>query len=251
MPAPAGLDWEWATRTGGRLTLGQKWQLTPPLLRAATGYIAGRTRLALGVRGRTSLDLDDAKIPDSKLAKEAIAEATEVLSPHVLHHSYRTYLFALALAKARKTPVDQELGFVSSMLHDTHLEHPTPGRCFAVVGGERAQRFALERAVPAPRAAAIGAAVAGHITVGATTDLRDPAGFVSAGAWTDITGDGLHLLDPDWVDAVHARHPRLDLRRRLLRAWDNEGRAMPEGRARWLSRWGGFGLLMRLAPFDE
>lgn len=42
---------------------------------------------------------------------------------------------------------DEELAYVSSLLHDLQLEHPTSGRCFAVLGGERAERFALARGV--------------------------------------------------------------------------------------------------------
>ena len=251
MPAPRGIDWAWAVRTGGALTTRQKLQLTPPLIGAAARYAVARARLATGIRGAASLDLDDLKIPDSRLANDATGEAHDVLSPHVLQHSYRTYLFGLALAKVRGVTVDEELSYVASMLHDTQLEHPTPGRCFAVVGGERAERFALDRGVDAERAAAVGAAIAGHITVGAATDLADPAGFVSAGAWADLTGDGLHHFDADWVDAVHAHHPRHDFQRHLLQAWSAEQRAMPRGRARWMTRWGGFARLLRLAPFDE
>jgi HD superfamily phosphodiesterase len=77
-------------------------------------------RLATGIRGSTDLDLDELKIPDSRLAKDATVEARDVLSPHVLRHSHRTYLFGLALAKAGRVTIDEELCYVAAMLHDTH-----------------------------------------------------------------------------------------------------------------------------------
>jgi len=145
MSAPAGIDWDWATRTGGALSARQRRQLLTPLLTTVVRYPAARLRIALGRRGSGRLDLDALRWPDSQLARDAEAEAREALSPHVLEHSYRTYLFGLVLASIDTVRVDEELAYVSSLLHDLQLEHPTSGRCFAVVGGERAERFALER----------------------------------------------------------------------------------------------------------
>jgi len=251
MPAPKGIDWAWATRTGGALSTGQKLALTAPLLRMIVQYPSIRLRLATGRRGTARLDLDALTWPDSKLARDAHAEAREVLSAHVLEHSIRTYIFGRLLAQLASVNVDEEIAFVSSILHDTQLEHPTPERCFAVVGGERAERFAIDHGTDPARAAAIGAAIAGHVTPGALTDLSDPAGFVSAGAFADITGVGLQEMDPAWVAEVHARHPRHDLRRHILTAWKAEQQAMPQGRARWITRYGAFPLLLRAAPFNE
>ncbi len=243
MGRPRDLDWAWATRTGGALSRRQKLALTLPLARVVARYPASRIRTALGVRGSAALDLDALRWPDSQLARDATAEARDTLTPHIVEHSVRTWVFGKLLAHVAGIPVDDELTFVACMLHDTHLEHPTPGRCFAVVGGEHAERFVLDRDVPADRAAAIGAAIGGHITVGAAENLADPAGFVSAGAFIDITGYGLHAIDPAWVDQLHHRHPRHDLRRHLLTAWAGERSAVPTGRAQWLTRYGAFPLL--------
>jgi hypothetical protein len=251
MPAPEGIDWEWATRTGGALSTSQKFALVAPLLRVIARYPSARFRLATGRRGEGALDLDALVVPDSRLAREAEEEARDVLTPHVLAHSYRTWIFGHLLAQMAGEQVDEEIVFVTSILHDITLEHPTPGRCFAVTGGERAEQFALDRGTDPHRAAAIGAGVGGHITVGASTDLHDPAGFVSAGAFADLTGFGLQDADPGWVDRVHARHPRHNVRRHVLAALKAERRAVPNGRIRWLTRYASFPLLLRLAPFDE
>lgn len=89
------------------------------------------------------------------------------------------------------------------------------------------------------------------ITPGAADELADPAGLVSAGAFTDITGLGLEQMDVTWVDQLHHRHPGHDLRRRLISAWRAEGRAVPDGRAATLTRYCGFIALLRLAPLEE
>lgn len=251
MSAPAGIDFIWATTTGGALSARQRRQLLTPLLRTILATPTARLRLALGRRGSAGLDLETLRWPDSRLALAAEEEARDVLTPHVLQHSYRTYLFALALAAVERVPVDEELGYVSCLLHDVTLEHPTPGRCFAVTGGERAQQFALDHGAAPDRAAAIGAAVAGHITAGANDDLGDPAGFVAAGALLDVAGARMEETDPEFIRAVLARHPRLGFKRHLVRAWAAESRAVPAGRARWLTTHAAFPLLIRAAPFDE
>jgi hypothetical protein len=189
--------------------------------------------------------------PDSKLAQAAEEEARDTLSPDLLAHSYRTYLFALSLAAIEAAKVDEELCYVACLLHDLHLGDPTPGRCFAVVGGERAEGFALEHGESPERAASIGAAIAAHITVGASDDLSDPGGFVSAGAFVDVSGTRIDELDPGWVEAILTRYPRHDFKRHLLTYWADEAAAVPAGRARWLTRTAGFPLLVRLAPFPE
>jgi hypothetical protein len=249
--APVGIDWDWATATGGALSARQRRQLLTPLLRVAVALPAAQLRLALGRRGSGALDLERLRWPDSALARAAEEEARDVLTPHVLQHSYRTYLFGLVLAAIDGVPVDEELGYVSSLLHDVTLEHPTPGRCFAVTGGERAERFALAHGAAPERAATIGAAVAGHITAGAHEDLADPAGFVAAGAGLDVTGMRIAETDPAFVRAVLERHPRLGFKRHMRRALATEARVVPAGRTRWLRTHAAFPLLIRAAPFAE
>lgn len=251
MPPAERLDLDWALRTDGRLSAAQKRALVVPLLRTVLRYPNTRLRTAMGRRGSARIDLDALPWPDTPLTRDAEEHARTVLSPWVLTHSYRTYLFGRLLAQVRGVAVDEELTFVAAILHDTRLETRTPGCCFAVEGARVAQRFALEHGAPPERADTIAMGVAGHISVGESEDLATPQGFVSAGAFVDITGFGLHLTDPSWVDELHRRYPRHDLRRRITAEWNAEARAVPGGRARWLNRYAAFPLLLRLAPYPE
>ncbi|HZZ45448.1 MAG TPA: hypothetical protein VFE65_01030 [Pseudonocardia sp.] len=121
------------------LSSAQKRALFAPLLRTVARYPGVRIRIALGRRGSGGFDLDEVRLPDSRLTRDAQELARQSPSPYLLHHSYRVYLFGLALARLDAVEVDEELAFVASTLHDLNLEHPTAGQCFAVVGAHRAK----------------------------------------------------------------------------------------------------------------
>ncbi|WP_039802972.1 HD domain-containing protein [Nocardia araoensis] len=250
MAAPTGLDWAWATRTGGALSNGQRAGLAVATARTLPGMAANRVRLALGRRGRGKLEFAGLRLPDSELAVAAETEARESLSPHVLNHSLRTYYFGRVLADLDGAAYDDELVYVSCLLHDLRLEHPTPERCFAVVGGERAAALALDAGAPPERAEAIGAAIAAHITPGVAADLSDAGGFVSAGASVDVLGTRLAELDRDWVSELLRRHPRLEFKRHVVAAFRAEAKAVPKGRTHWLNS-AGFLAMVRMSPFAE
>ena len=97
MAAPDGFDYDWAISTGGVLNNAQKRALFTPLLRTVARYPGLRLRIALGRRGSGGFDLDTLRLPDSRLARDAQQLARESLSPFLLNHSYRVYLFGLAL----------------------------------------------------------------------------------------------------------------------------------------------------------
>jgi len=245
------LDWHWATRTGGAVSAAERRVLLGRLVRALPAMVSDAVKTRIGRRGQGRVEFGSIAVPDSRLALAAEQEARDSVTPHVLEHSYRTYFFGRALAELDGVRVDDELVYVASLLHDLQLEHPTPGRCFAVVGGERAAQFIRDQGAPEDRAQAVGAAIAAHITLGASENLADPGGFVSAGAGTDVFGLRLSDLDAGWVQELLGRHPRLDFKRHMLDAWATEGAAVPNGRAAWLTRYAAFPLLVNAAPFEE
>ncbi|WP_345499794.1 HD domain-containing protein [Nocardia callitridis] len=244
------MDWDWAIETGGALTSSQRRSLTLELVSAVPRLVAGRVRVALGRRGDGRVDFTDLRLPDSALAKAAEAEARECLTPHVLAHSYRTYFFGRALSELHDVPYDDELMYVASLLHDLKLEHPTPGRCFAVTGAERAVDLAAANGATPEQTRIVGAAIAAHLTLGVSDDLGD-LGFVSAGAGVDVFGAELADLDPAWVTDLLARHPRHHFKRHMIAAITQEAGAVAHGRTRWLITVGGFRQLVRFAPFAE
>lgn len=252
MTTSTGIDWDWATRTGGALSSSQRRRLMATVTRSLPALLADRARLAAGRRGAGRLDFAGLRLPDSALARAAEAEAQESLSAHVLGHSYRTYFFGRVLADLDGARYDDEVVYISCLLHDLQLEHPTPGSCFAVTGAERAVGFVSRSGATPDQIQAIGTAIATHITPGnGNDDLSHPGRFIYAGASVDVIGSRMSQLDPAWVNELLQRHPRHNFSKHMITALTNEAKAMPQGRTRWLNTHTGLLHLIRLAPFAE
>jgi hypothetical protein len=220
---------EWATATSGNLGNAERLRFVASILRTTATYTVGRLRMLLGLRPARvgTLDLDRLVLPDTKLVAEAMAACRETLTPSMQNHSLRTFAFGLA------------------------LETPTPQRCFAVVGAERALAIAQRAGAEDATARAIAEGICMHVTPGVGFE-RGPIGpMLSAGALLDLAGVRLWDLDPAFARRAEERHPRLAMKRHLTTCWSAEARAVPGGRAAFIARWAAFGLFVKLAPFRE
>jgi len=244
---------EWATATSGNLSNAERLRFVASILRTTATYTVGRLRMLLGLRPARvgTLDLDRLVLPDTKLVAEAMAACRETLTPSMQNHSLRTFAFGLALANLDGVGLELENFYVASLLHDIALETPTPQRCFAVVGAERALAIAQRAGAEDATARAIAEGICMHITPGVGFE-RGPIGpMLSAGALLDLAGVRLWDLDPAFARRAEERHPRLAMKRHLTTCWSAEARAVPGGRAAFIARWAAFGLFVKLAPFRE
>ena len=245
------LDRKWATRTGGNLSPQEYRHLVGVILRDLPNALTGLIRYRLGRRGTGRTDLTELPVPDSALARRAEDFVRENLSSHMLAHSYRTYFLGRVLATQDAATVNDEHTYLAALMHDLNLEHPTPGRCFAVTGGERTERLLIEWGADPATAEAVGAAGCGHATPAADHNLADPAGFVLAGSLADTVGRRLDEIDPAWLADLQQRYPRHNLKRHLVPALHAEASAVPHGRIHLANRWAALPLLVRTAPYAE
>ncbi|MBW2272741.1 MAG: phosphohydrolase [Deltaproteobacteria bacterium] len=244
---------DWARATSGKLTGAERRSFLAPALGQSLAYALGRLRLLFGLRrgDAASFDLDSLDLPDSRLTREAEAEARATLSPATLEHSYRSFLYGLALSQLDGVAVDTEHLYATALLHDIALESPTPGCCFAVRGALTMHELALRAGVDDTTARALAEGIAHHITPGVGYELGPLAPLLQFGAMVDLTGLRLWELAPGFVEAVLERHPRLGVKRSIGACWRAEARTFPEGRAAFLERSFRFSLLVRFAPFPE
>jgi hypothetical protein len=244
---------EWALRTDGKLTQRERVQLLGPILRTSVQYAVGRLRLVLDIlpARQASLALEALRFPDTSLAREVEEVCKAKLSTTMLNHSYRTFVYGLALAVLDNVTFDEETFYVASLLHDVCLESPQPGRCFAVRGAEVSKAILEQSGADIGVVNRIAEAVALHITPGIRYNQNATAALIAGGALLDLAGFRLWDMQRTFVQQVIERYPRGDVRRHLARCWRMESKQLPQGRAALVEKTTFFSTLIRLAPFDD
>ena len=95
------------------------------------------------------------ELPQTPAATAALSVATRFHSPALLNHGVRVYLWGVTYAKAHGIAFDDELYYVSALLHGFGLTDPFDSHrlAFEVAGGDLAWVFgaAVGRGKPARR----------------------------------------------------------------------------------------------------
>ena len=93
--------------------------------------------------------------PQTPAAAAALSVATRFYSPALLNHCVRSYLWGAAYAGAHGIAFDDELYYVSAMLHDIALTDPFDSHKipFEEAGGDLAWVFGVATGWSADRAA--------------------------------------------------------------------------------------------------
>jgi hypothetical protein len=243
----------WVARTSGRLTAVERRALLLPLARTHVRNAVGRLRLATGLDPGRRAYLPPARLvpPDSVLTRLARDRAAEVLPVSLLNHGYRTYRFGRALGEIEGIDVDTELLFAGALLHDTGLVDPPTGADFTLASTRIARDVAQQVGLSTAATDTMLTAITMHHSPGVNLDAGPVAYLLSAGAAADVIGFRTWELPPDTIADILARHPRADFKNVFAAAFRREAARVPEGRARFLHRYGAFAAAIKLAPFDE
>jgi len=179
-------------------------------------------------------------------------EAEQRLSPALLHHSYRTYLFGAALAHLEQVDVDRELLLAAALLHDTGLRPPTVDVDFTLASAKVALAVAEQVGLSTAATQVMRDAIALHHSPDVKLETDGPVAYLlSAGAALDVVGLRSWSLPPGLRGRIVSEHPRLAFKREFTSAVAAESAAVPEGRMDLLRRYGAFDLAIRLAPFRD
>lgn len=156
--------------------------------------------------------LPDLSLPRSTLAEKARLFAADNLSPAILNHSVRTFLYGRFLGERQGIrpgrDYDDELLFLGCVLHDVGLSGTGNGDArFDLDGADLAARFLAGEGFPADKVEVVWDAIALHLSDVAARK-RPEIALVNAGAGFDL-GAGPAALPAGYSDRVHAAFPRL------------------------------------------
>ncbi|MEV0402796.1 HD domain-containing protein [Actinoallomurus sp. NPDC050550] len=243
--APVGTR-EWAIATRGALGF-------PDMIRLARDALLGQLAELLGSRTKAATVVVEREPPDSALARRVLALAEATYSAPLLGHCLRCWLWADLLAGLDGVGYDEELLYVSCLLHDLALMDPyRPGQaqCFAVHGGEVALAALVSHGAPESFAEAAAEAITLHMNIRMPAGSGPEARLLHDAAHLDVVGTRARRLSPDAIRAVLDRHPRSGFASAFVELMRREATERPRSRAGVLWR-SGMRLPVSLNPLDR
>jgi hypothetical protein len=171
--------------------------------------------------------------PTSDPARRAFALASAYHSPSLLNHSVRSYLWGAAIGTSSGIGFDDELLYVTAMLHDLGLveafdNHALP---FEEAGGHVARVFGTGAGWPPDRCTRAAEIIVTHMREAVAPDA-DPEGFLLQRATAlDISGRQLEQVAPDLRREVLRAWPRLSLASEFAACFAREAARKPDSAA--------------------
>ncbi|WP_432866136.1 HD domain-containing protein [Microbispora rosea] len=189
--------------------------------------------------------------PETPAATVALAVATRFCPPALLNHSIRAYLWGAGYARAHGIGFDDELYYVSSLLHDIGLtetfdSHTVP---FEEAGGRLAWVFGMAAGWSPERSARAEEIVVVHMRDPVAASEDPESHLLQVATSWDVSGQRPEEFPADARAAVLARHPRLGFGAEFLAAFEEQTRRKP-GCAAACSVTEGIGARIAANPLD-
>jgi hypothetical protein len=241
-------DRDWVLRSGGRLGPVDSIRLSAAFLISAFMSLPGLAALRFWIPIRPKVFSPPA-LPNLNPALVRCVEKEPSDEPiELLEHSYRTWLFGLALARAdgHLGLLDPDLFYCGSLLHDHGLARPVDGRDFTMESSDRAMECALAAGLTSIQAKEIGDAICLHATPGISVNRDGPLAFyIQAGSIADAWATRLWDFKDSVVQQIIRQHDRSNFKDELIRLMRREAWHVPHGRFALLVRLGGTRFIWR------
>ena len=190
-------------------------------------------------------------MPDSPFAHAARELIGDVAPPYIVNHSVRAYAWAVELARHDDLRFDEEILYVSALLHDIGLVPAYDlGGCFETDGAIAAERFSIAHGQPSERARAIYNVIELHMLAEAPPGSTNEVVLLNDSTGTDVTGYRYADVRPESADPVLAAYPRLDFKREFARLFRDQATRKPSCRVAEMVRTGKLDAIAN-APFDS
>jgi hypothetical protein len=191
------------------------------------------------------------EVPDSSFSRAARELIATVVPPYLVNHSVRAYAWAVELARHDGFRFDQEILYVSAILHDIGLVPAYDlGGCFERDGAIGAERFSLEHLQPPAKVRAIFDVIDLHQLDETPPGSTNEVVLLNHSTGTDVTGYRYDDIRPEVIGPVLAAYPRLEFKRDFATAFRDQAARKPACIAAEMVR---TGMLEEIAnaPFDS
>ncbi|MBS1692316.1 MAG: cyanamide hydratase [Actinobacteria bacterium] len=171
--------------------------------------------------------------PQTPAATAALSVATRFYSPALLNHCARSYLWEAMYASAHAVTFDDELLYVSAMLHDIGLtsafdSHRIP---FEEAGGDLAWVLGVAAGWPADRAARAEEIIVLHMRDDVPATVDPESHLLQVATSWDVAGRRPEEFPVEARAEVLARYPREGFGGEFLACFEDQARRKPDGAA--------------------
>ena len=167
--------------------------------------------------------------PQSPAALTALSVATRFCSPALLNHSVRSYLWGVMYGTAHGITFDDELYYVSALLHDIGLTAPFDSHrlAFEDAGGRLAWIFGVAAGWSQERAARAEEIIVLHMRDDVSPAVDPESHLLQIATSWDVTGRRPELFPPEVRVETLARYPRLGFGAEFLSCFEDQARRKP------------------------
>ncbi|MFI5509404.1 HD domain-containing protein [Mycobacterium sp. NPDC051804] len=171
--------------------------------------------------------------PETPAATAALAVATRFYSPALLHHCLRSYLWAAKYGEAHGINFDEELLYVSAILHDLGLTDAFDSHRvdFEVAGGNLAWVFGVAAGWSAERAARAEEIIVLHMRPDVPASVDPESHLLQVATAWDVAGRRPDEFPPQLRAEILARHPRQGFSSEFIAAFEDQARRKPDSAA--------------------
>ncbi|CAM4236091.1 HD domain protein, cyanamide hydratase family [Mycobacterium basiliense] len=167
--------------------------------------------------------------PNTPAAAAALTVANRCYTPSLRDHCIRSYLWGAHYAATHRINYDDELLYVSAMLHDMALtdvfdSHTVP---FENAGGELAWVFGIAAGWTPERAARAAEIIVLHMRDAVAADVDPESHLLQVATAWDVVGLRPEEFPLETRAEVLARYPRQDFVNEFLTCFENQAARKP------------------------
>jgi hypothetical protein len=167
--------------------------------------------------------------PETPATAAALSVASRFHSPALLNHSVRSYLWGKMYGTAHGIAFDDELYYVSALLHDIGLteafdNHKLP---FEVAGGHLAWAFGVAASWPAERAARAAEIIVLHMRDDVSPAADPESHLLQVATSWEVVGRHAEEFPPDARTEMLARYPWRGFGTEMLTCFQDQARRKP------------------------
>jgi hypothetical protein len=172
-------------------------------------------------------------LPETPAAAAALSVATRFYSPVLLNHCVRCYLWGTMYGTAHEIAFDDELYYVSALLHDIGLteafdSHRLP---FENAGGHLAWVFGVAAGWPEERAARAAEIIVLHMRDDVSPTADPESHLLQVATRWEVVGRRPEEFPPDARTEMLARYPWLGFGTEILACFEDQARRKPDSAA--------------------